>query len=450
MQKILFLVICSLVSFTFAQQINIRVNNFVGEKAVLASLEGEKLSSIDTISLSDEGKFEFDFNDIKNYRGFYRLSVDNKNWINFIFDNENVEIETDVNNIFDSLKVIKSESNKIYYSFVRLNKNYKTKTELLQLILSRYPKNDDYYTLTKEKLLQVQKEYLQFINVTSQTNPNSFIAKYIRSAQLPVADTNIPFEEQLTFLKTHALDNVNFYDEELIYSDVFTNKTIEYLTYYRNDQLPLELLEKEFIIAVDTILTKAKVNLTVYKYIVEYLISGFKKYGFDNVIDYIVENYVIEDDLCLDAKIESSIDRRITQARNFKDGNTVPNIISNDPNGKKIELNKINSEHILIVFYASWCPHCRIILSQISQLYKNQKKSNTEVFAVSIDTLKSDWLNYIETNNLNWINVSDLNGGNGKAVTDYYIYATPTMFLIDKQLILIAKPSSIDELSNWF
>ena len=55
-----------------------------------------------------------------------------------------------------------------------------------------------------------------------------------------------PFEEQITYLKSHALDNVNFYDDGLIYSDAFTNKTIEYLTYYRNPQLPLELLEKEF------------------------------------------------------------------------------------------------------------------------------------------------------------------------------------------------------------
>lgn len=31
-----------------------------------------------------------------------------------------------------------------------------------------------------------------------------------------------------------------------IFSDCFTNKTIEYLTYYRNPQLPKELLEKEF------------------------------------------------------------------------------------------------------------------------------------------------------------------------------------------------------------
>lgn len=65
-------------TISFAQQININVNNFVGKKAVLSSLEGEKITFIDTIYLSDEGKIEFNFNDIKNRSGIYRLLLTNK------------------------------------------------------------------------------------------------------------------------------------------------------------------------------------------------------------------------------------------------------------------------------------------------------------------------------------------------------------------------------------
>ena len=450
MQKILLLAICSLTSFTIAQQVNIKVNNSVWEKAVLASLVGEKISFIDTISISNEGKFEFNFDDIKNHKGFYRLALDNKKWIDFIYDKEYVVIETDADNILDNLTILKSESNKIYYDFIKMNNDYKTKAELLQLILSRYPQEDDFYQTTKDELIQVQENYLNFVNITSQSNPNSFVARYIRSAQLPIVETDIKFDEQVTYLKVHALDNVNFYDDGLIYSDAFTNKAIEYLTYYRNPQLPKELLEKEFMIAVDTILTKAKVNPIVYQHIVEYLIDGFRKFGFDQSIDYIVENYVIKDDLCLDAKIESSIDRRIDQARNFKIGNAVPNIVLPDLSGSLIELNKINSDNTLIIFYASWCLHCQSLLPQINDLYKNQIENNAEVFAVSIDTTKSDWMNFIETNNLNWINVSDIRGWDGQAAKDYYIYATPTMILIDTEQKIIAKPSDINDLKEWF
>ncbi|MGD8306535.1 MAG: TlpA disulfide reductase family protein [Ignavibacteria bacterium] len=432
-------------NISLAQSVRIKVNTPISNKVILTSLQGEKISFIDTSFISGEGKFEFNFDDIKYHRGFYRLSFNSNKWIDFVYDNENVEIETDATNILDSLKVIISESNGIYYEFVKLNKDYKTKAELLQLIIARYPKDDDYYQITKEKLIQIQEEYLNFVNTTSKINPNSFIARYVRSAQLPVIKTNIPFDKQITYLKTHALDNVDFFDDGLIYSDVFTNKTIEYLTYYRNPQLPKELLEKEFMNAVDTILTKARVNSIVYQHIVEYLIDGFKKFGFDNAIDYIVNNYVIKDDLCLDEELSNTIERRIQQARNFNIGNIVPNIILPDSSGFLVELNKLSTDKTLIIFYASWCPHCQNILPQINELYKKQNEKEFEVYAVSIDTSRSDWLGFLRTNKMNWINVSDLIGWDGKATTDYFIYATPTMFLVDSKQKLLGVPKNIGE-----
>ena len=428
----------------FAQTVVIIPDNLSEKKVVLFSLSGEKTTFIDSINSNTDD--EFIFNLANKHSGIYRLTFNQNAWLDFIYDNEDVEIKSNENFILDSLQVIKSESNNFYYKFVKLNKDYKTKSELLKLILNRYPKEDDYYQTTKEKLIQTQEDYLNFINVTSQVNPNSFVARYIRSDQLPVVNVEIPFEQQLTYLKTHALDNVNFYDDGLIYSDAFTNKTIEYLTYYRNPQLPLELLEKEFMAAIDSILNKAKVNEIVYTHIVEYMLDGFKKFGFDNVINYIVENYVIKDDLCIDEKLSNTLERRIQQAKNFKIGSVVPNIVLPDSSGSIVELNKINSEKILIIFYSSQCPHCQTLLPQVYNLYKNQKEKNFEVVAVSIDTSRTDWLNFVRTNKLSWINISDQEGWNCKAALDYYIYATPTMFLIDKGKKLINIPKNYQDL----
>ena len=447
--KIYFLLVIFLFSkyLSYTQTINVKVHNSKDYMALLFLLEGEKVSLIDSITSID--KVEFQFTSRTIHSGFYRLTLSNNRLLGFIFDNEDVEIETYANNILDSLKILKSESNKIYYEFVKINKEYKTKTELLQLILARYPKEDDYYQTTKEKLIQIQEDYLNFINITSQLNPESYIARYVRSAQFPVVDTDVPFEKQLIFLKSHALDNVNFYDADLIYSDAFTNKTIEYLTYYRNPQLPLELLEKEFMAAVDSMGNKAKVNGIVYQHIVEYLLDGFKKFGFDNVLNYIVENYVIKDDLCLDQTLTKALDKRIEQSKKFKAGAKVPNIAIPDLTSTSTELKKINAEKVLIIFYASWCPHCQTLLPQIHELYKNQKDKKFEVLAISIDTSKTDWLNFIKNKNLNhWINASDLKGWEGKTAVDYFIYATPTMFLVDENKKLIEMPKNVEELKN--
>jgi peroxiredoxin len=433
---------------SFAQTVSVKVSNFKMAVAYLSSLCGEKSAQLDTIKSSGNGVFQF--NTVKHHTGIYRLTIDKNKWIDFVNDREDVTIETDANNIVDSLTIVRSEGNQLYYSFIKFNKQYKTKTDLLQLILARYPKDDEYYSATQNKLKQIQQEYLEFVNIASQHNPLSFIARYIKSAQLPIIDAGLQPEQQLAYLKVHALDNVNFADDELINSDLFSNKSIEYLTYYRNPQLPKELLEKEFMVAVDTILNKAKVNPLVYKHVVEYLLDGFKKFGFDAIINYIIENYVIKDDICIDEKLETALQRRMDQAKYLKIGDTVPNIISQDITGKDVDLNQIKSDQVLIIFYASWCPHCNTLLPQINELYKNQKVKRTKVFAVSIDTSKTDWQKFINSNELACINVSDLKGWGGKAVLDYYLYATPTMFLVDRDRKIIGKPLSLEELKVLF
>ncbi|NWF89887.1 MAG: AhpC/TSA family protein, partial [Ignavibacteriaceae bacterium] len=396
------LIICWFIS-SFPQTISVKVRNLEETKAILFSLQGEKLSTVDTISSVRHGEFLFSLKD--KHPGFYRVQFSKTKSLDFLYDGDDIVLETDTKNIFDSLRVVKSESNKIYYDFVKMNRAYKTKTELLQLILSRYPEDDDYYQNTKEKLVQVQEDYLNFVNLTSQVISNSFIARYVRSSQLPVVDIEIPFDKQLVYLKTHALANVNFYDSDLIYSDAFTNKTIEYLTYYRNPQLPLELLEKEFNSAVDSILNKAKVNTIVYQHVVEYLLDGFKKFGFDHVLNYIVENYVIKDELCLDQTLTKALDKRIEQSKRFKVGTVVPNIVGKGARDRMIELQKLDVEKVLIIFYASWCPHCKTLLPQVYKVYKEQKEKKFEVIAISIDTSKTDWQDFVKNEGLNdWIN----------------------------------------------
>lgn len=431
----------------FPQQLEIDVSNSTDSKAYLYSLSGEKASLIDSIFSNTRGQFTFQANGKILHDGIYRLAFGNK-WIDFISDGKDLELRTDATNISDSLRIINSESNKLYYSFLKLNNGFKTKSELLQLILAKYPKEDEYYTVSKKRLIELQNEYRQFVKITAQGNPNSFVAKYIRSAQLSVIDISIPFDQQLTFLKTHALDHVDFHNPQLIYSDVFTSKSIEYLSYFRNPQYSFPVLEKEFMGAVDSILNKAKVNQVVYQHVTEYLIEGFKKFGFDKILDYIVDNYVIKDELCLDVKTEGLIKKRIDQARIFKIGYKLPDIIMPDISGKEISLANIDATKTLIVFYASWCPHCTELLPKLNDLRKKQTGNKFEVLAISLDAKKEDWINFVKAKCPDLINVADLKGWDGKISNDFNIYATPTMFVIDKERKIIAKPTTYEELQK--
>ncbi len=445
MKLLLFLAACFLYpGALYPQQMDISITGLNTGMAYVSTITGEKVTPVDSITSTGKGKFVVSLRAQRYHPGLYRISFDKNMWLDFMYDGEDIEMATTATALFDSMRVAQSESNRLYHSFLRLNKQYRAKTDLLQLVLARYPKDDSYYKTTQTTIAQLQKEYSYFVNNVSQRKPASFVARYIRSSQLPVMDFNLPPEKQLAWLKAHALDNVDFSDNELVYSDLFTNKTIEYLTYYRNPQLLKELLEKEFMVAVDTILGKARLNQLVYQHVTEYLIDGFRNFGFEECIDYILENYVLKDDLCLDERPGSSLERIIKQKKVLPIGAAVPNILLPDTSGDIISLMKIDAEKILILFYSSSCPHCQAMIPRLAEIYR--AKNTFRVMAVSLDSNRNDWIGFIRTNNLDWMNLNDPGGWSGNAASDYLVYATPTMILIDKEKKILAKPLTIDEL----
>ena len=426
----------------FSQDLKLNIPGFNG-KASLNEIQGENLIFAD--SLTSENNI-ISYSNKKLSKRLLRITLAQNKWLNIIYDGKDVELNTDYNYILDSLKIVKSESNKLYYKFLKLNKDYQTKSELLNVILTHYPKDDEYYSITNSKLKSIQNEYKNFINVESQANPKSFISRYIRSSQLPIIPKNVTQQERLAYLKKHGLGNINFDDAELISSDMFTNKSIEYLTYYRNPQLPKELLEKEFMKAVDTLLNKAKVNQLVYQHITEYLIDGFKKFGFDKIIDYIVENYVVKDDLCLDETLENSIEKRIEQSKKLARGTIAPSFIMPDMNGKVIDLANIKSNKLLLVFYSTECPHCKELLPKLNKIKSENKE--IEIIAISLDSKREEWLKFIEQKKLTFTHLNDSNGWDGDLATQFYIYATPTMFLLDADKRIIGKPTTFSEIQK--
>ena len=71
-----------------------------------------------------------------------------------------------------------------------------------------------------------------------------------------------------------------------------------------------------------------------------------------------------------------------------------------------------------------------------------------EIVAVSVDTDKKAWLEALEANRMEWVNVSDLKGMVSPVVESYNAFSTPTFYLLDKDKTIIAHPDSPKELKE--
>lgn len=121
----------------------------------------------------------------------------------------------------------------------------------------------------------------------------------------------------------------------------------------------------------------------------------------------------------------------------------------NNIEDKPITLSSIIGRHkiVMIDFWASWCPDCRVENPNIVSVYNDFHEKGLEIISVSLDTDKNAWIKGINDDGLYWDNhVSDLKGWNCAASTEYGVAFIPQNVLVNENGIIIAKNLNGDEL----
>jgi len=250
--------------------------------------------------------------------------------------------------------------------------------------------------------------------------------------------------ERIEHLKLYFWDDIDLTDTDLLRSNVYPNLIIEYLSLYGNRNFNQEQLENAFIQCVDVILGASMDNEEIYSFFLEYIVTGFERYHFDKVLDHIAVNYAF-DETCENESLDEEVVRRLQNYQNLSIGKPAPEIHFENLAGSDNKLGSISNQYVLIVFWASWCPHCNELLPQIQALYETLKL-DIEVVSISIDTDKEEYETAVNEGAYPWLNYCDLAGWNSQPALDYNVYATPTMFLLDEEKTIIAKPITYNEL----
>lgn len=140
-----------------------------------------------------------------------------------------------------------------------------------------------------------------------------------------------------------------------------------------------------------------------------------------------------------DYRIKEDFIEEVESLRKLAIGSMAPEIELPDPEGKMVKLSSLRGNYVLIDFWAAWCGPCRRENPNVVRMYEKYNDKGFEIFGVSLDRTREDWVEAIEKDGLNWTQVSDLKYFNSEAAREYNINAIPATYLIDQEGKIIGK-----------
>ena len=142
------------------------------------------------------------------------------------------------------------------------------------------------------------------------------------------------------------------------------------------------------------------------------------------------------------------VEEYVEKVERVQAGQPMIDFTQNDPDGNPVTLSQLAEGKLLLVdFWASWCPDCRKANPDVVAAYQKYHDQGFDVLGVSFDTDKAKWLAAIESDQLTWTHVSDLQGWGNAAGALYSIAFIPQNALI-KNGMIVARNLEGEDLMN--
>ena len=405
--------------------LQLKINDCKESKLYLSSVYGYKISKIDSANLIN-GLFSFN-NINKLKKGIYRVSFNDSVFIDLILNNEVVSIESKYPTLLESAKVIKSNENQVYLSYLRSKIKVNNTIDSISKTIT--------FKNIESKELLIDKINIDFYKKSEQIiskNNALFASKLIKSMELPIYKDSVALKMnsamRSNYIQTHFFDNIDFADSNLLNTEIIYLSCKNYF-----EKFIVPATTENYIKGIDLLFDKANKNSQVFCYVLDFMMDAFSRADYKDIYIYLYQNYYIANkSFCHNEKIKPAFNKIDTIS------NRTPNIIANDTNGVAQSLYNVKAQYTLILF---WSPTCEVCEEEIPTIVKLSDLYNSQKFAVysfAFDKNKELWKKTVKKIGRNWVYVSDLKGVESEVAKVYKLETTPTYVLlnIDKQVII--------------
>ncbi|MBX9851362.1 MAG: DUF5106 domain-containing protein [Cytophagaceae bacterium] len=424
---------------------------------------GDKQYLKDTAKVDAKGVFTFSGSKPLD-GGIYMVVLPGKRYFEFIVSEQNFSLETDTADYTKNMKVKGSTENTIFFDYLRYITPRGMKVDSLSRLFTRskedsakgrFLSKEDSTNITKQ-IEVLNKEVMTYRENVIKNNPGTFVATLFKSMIVPQPSKE---EEEAAkakgdstfnvfkyrFYKGHFWDNINFSDGRLVHSPIYHQKIKEYFT---NLVVPhVDSINKE----ADMLVKKAKADSNIFKYTVWWITTHYETsqlMGTDAVYVHMVKKYYATKQAYW---VDTATLRKIVDRANLLDplliGKKAPQLVLSDSLGKYWALHSVKAKYTIAYFWDPNCGHCQKETPKLYDVYLKLKDQGVAVFAVDIDRDKKKWIEYINKNKLNWINVYDPNYYvSFKQLYD--IYSTPVIYILNEKKEIIAKRVGVEQVTE--
>lgn len=196
---------------------------------------------------------------------------------------------------------------------------------------------------------------------------------------------------------------------------------------------------KTFQRAIDRIMNALDTQCVLKNMVGAFLFNGFEQKGFLEPAGHLAAHM-------LNAKgcsTQDSMLERYEQYSVMATGQRAPDILFEHPVKGKMRLSEIDAPYKLVVFGSAECPECGKTIPELKELYTQYKHLNLEVVWISTDLSQESFTGF--SKDLPFYNYCDLKGWDSPAVKSYHVFATPTLYLLDRSGTILQKPSGLIE-----